>query len=236
MLFFGGTYLIELKEILQKLSILYIEDDIETRKNVTNILRVMFKAVYEADNGIEGFDIYKKKSPDIILTDIEMPEMDGIEFIKEIRENDTKTQIIIMSAYDDTKYLLEAIKLKLEDYIIKPFSYTKLINVLKVSTQKFIESESYDIEFSNGIIYKVNDNLIINESYEESLTLQEGLLLNLLIKNRDKLVTYEMIEESVWRDKEMSIGALRTLINRVKNKLGKDSISSKSGVGYKLEI
>lgn len=226
----------ELKKILQKLSILYIEDDFETRKNVTKILKIMFKVVYEADNGLNGFDIYKKKSPDIILTDIDMPKMNGIDFIKEVRKNDSKTQVIIMTSYDDKEYLLEAIKLKLEDYILKPFSYTKLTNILKVSTQKFFKNENYDIKFSNGVIYKINGSLIKNADGEDSLTLQESIMLNLLMENRDKFVEYALIESRIWRDKTMSRDALRTLINRLKNKLGKDSISSKSGVGYKLEI
>jgi len=127
-----------LKEILKRLSILYIEDDSETRNNVTKILKVMFKAVYESDNGLDGVDIYRKKLPDMILTDINMPQMNGIDFIKEVRKDDIKTQIIIMTSYDDKEYLLEAIKLKLEDYLIKPFSYTKLINVLKTSIMQKI--------------------------------------------------------------------------------------------------
>lgn len=224
----------QLKEILKNLSILFVEDSIEVRESVEKVLKVMFKKVYIATNGIEGFDIYQKHSPDIILSDIDMPEMSGIEFIKEIRKSNSKTQIIIMSAYDSKEYLFEAMRLKLEDYLLKPFAYNKFVTTLKNSA--LIKNMDFNITFSNGVIYKSKSESIIDDDKETTLTMQEAKLMKLLLENRGEFIKYEVIEESIWRDEEIKKSTLRTLANRLKAKLGEDSISSKIGFGYKLEI
>jgi len=223
-----------LKEILKNLSILFVEDSIEVRESVGKILKVMFKKVYIATNGLEGFDAYQKYSPDIILSDVDMPQMSGIEFIKEIRKSDSKTQIIIMSAYDSKEYLIEAIKLKLEDYLLKPFSYSKFITTLKNST--LIKNMNFNIKLLNGVIYQSKSESIRDNNKEITLTVQEAELMKILLENRGEFVKYEEIEEIIWRDKEVNKSTLRTLTNRLKTKLGKDSISSKMSFGYKLEI
>lgn len=223
-----------LKEILKNLSILFVEDSIEVRESVEKVLKIMFKKVYIATNGLEGFDMYQKYSPNIILSDVDMPQMSGIEFIKEIRKSDNKTQIIIMSAYDSKEYLIEAVKLKLEDYLLKPFSYNKFVTTLQNSA--LINSMDFNISLLNGVIYKSKSESLINSKNEITLTIQESELLKLLLENRGKFVKYEVIEESIWRDKKVNKSTLRTLTNRLKLKLGEDSISSKMGFGYKLEI
>jgi DNA-binding response OmpR family regulator len=224
-----------LKEILKNLSILFVEDNMEVRESIEEVLKVMFKKVYIATNGLEGFDMYQKYSPDIILSDIDMPQMSGIEFIQEIRKNDNRTKIIIMSAYDSKEYLIEAVKLKLEDYLLKPFSYSKFVTTLKNST--LIDDVNFNITFSNGVIYKTkSESIIIDNNKETILTIQEAELMKILLENRGEFVKYEKIEESIWRDKEVNKSTLRTLVNRLKAKLGKDSISSKMGFGYRLDI
>ncbi len=224
------------KEIIKKLSILYIEDDIEVKKDIIELLKVMFKIVYQADNGLDGFDIYNEKSPDIILTDIDMPKMNGIDFIKEVRKNDNNTQIIIISSYDDKKYLYEAVKLKLEDYILKPFSYKKFLNALENVIQKLSKDKNYNIKLLNNLIYEPRNGIIKSDDLKKYLTNQEKLMLDLLLEDRGLFINYEIIENRIWKDKEMSKDSLKTLINRLKNKLGKNSINAKLGFGYKLNI
>jgi YesN/AraC family two-component response regulator len=225
------------KEIIKSLSILYIEDDVEVQKDIVEILNVMFKVVYQADNAVDGFDLYLEKAPDVILSDINLPKMSGIEFIKEIRERgDNETYIIILSAYDNKEYLLEAVKLNLEEYIIKPLSYSNLSKVLEQIALKILKSKTHNITLKNNLIYVYGEGLIKNDNNKIYFTLREKSIFELLLKNRGFFVEYEMIENSIWRDKSMSRDSLKTLISRLKNKLGKDSIISKSTVGYKLNI
>ncbi len=91
-------------EKLKQLTLLYAEDEEGIRKPMTNSLSYYFKEVYEAQNGAEGLDIYDHKRPDIILTDLRMPVKDGLYMVKEIRKNDKKTPILMITATSFSRY------------------------------------------------------------------------------------------------------------------------------------
>lgn len=91
----------DLKEKLKTVTLLYVEDEEGIRKNIADSLRYYLKDVYEASNGEEGYLIYKEKSPSIILSDIHMSILNGVEFIKKVRENDRSTPVVMMTAYTD---------------------------------------------------------------------------------------------------------------------------------------
>ena len=103
-------------------TILYVEDDEGVRDINFSMFKRIFKHAYEASNGEIAYQLYIKHKPDIIVTDIKMPKMNGIELAKKIRVKDSKTKIIITTAFNDEKYLLESIELNLERYLIKPLN------------------------------------------------------------------------------------------------------------------
>lgn len=125
-----------MKSILDS-SILYIEDDVITREQFSRFLTSQCKILYTASNGEEGLELFKQHEPDIIITDIEMPKLDGLKMAKEIRKLSLSTQIIIISAYKKSEYLLEAVNLQLTQYLIKPLSLRKITDALKLSSQFF---------------------------------------------------------------------------------------------------
>jgi len=215
-------------------TILYVEDDEGVRAVNLRILKRMFKDVFEASDGLKGYSLYLEKKPDIVLTDIKMPRMDGIELAKKIREKDDIVKIIISTAFSDEKYLLDAVELGLERYLVKPLTKRNLIPALQkaisnISKEKklFFENNFY-YNFSNELFYQ-NDNVI-------EMTKKELYFLRLLIKNRDIIVTYNMIEQEVWEDEYMSINSLRTTIGFLRKKLPKNIIKNISNMGYKLKI
>ena len=116
-------------------TILYIEDEEGTRVNIVRSLRSKYELVLEAKDGVEGYKLYKENNVDLILTDLLMPNMDGMELIRKIREEDNETPIVIMSAYSDQNKLLEAAKLNIVEYVIKPISRAKLKEVLILGLQ-----------------------------------------------------------------------------------------------------
>ena len=103
-------------------TILYAEDEDGVRKNIAKSLRYKCKNVIEAVDGEEAYNLYKEKKPDIIITDIQMPKMNGLELIKKIREIDTTIPIVVLSAHTEKEKLLQAIKFNLIDYVVKPIS------------------------------------------------------------------------------------------------------------------
>ena len=118
-------------EILKEFNILYIEDDINLLKNSSDILEDFLKAIYPATNTKDALEILKKNRVDVIVSDILLENENGIEFIKKLRdEHHIYTPVILTTAYTDTNYLLESIKLKIENYIIKPINIKELLNTI----------------------------------------------------------------------------------------------------------
>ncbi len=97
-------------EQLSNYRVLYAEDDIGVRKNVAEMLTLLFKEVYVACDGKEAYKLFEENLPDIVITDIKMPRLSGIELAKKIRKKYEKTQILIISAHTEVDYMLEAVR------------------------------------------------------------------------------------------------------------------------------
>ena len=213
-------------------SILYVEDDDGVRNVNFSMLKRIFKNAYEANNGEIGYKLYLEHKPDIILTDIKMPKMNGLELAKKIRKKDEKTKIIITTAFNDEKYLLEAIAMHLERYLVKPLTKRNLFPAL----EKAISSIQKIIVLNEDFYFDLRSSLFYYKNNVLKMTKKELLFLSLLVKNTDKIVTYEEIEEEVWGQECMSIKSLRTTIGILRKKLPFDIISNISNMGYKLKL
>jgi len=103
-------------------SILYVEDEKKIQEELAEVLENFCEILYRADDGFQGLDMYTKYSPDIVITDIRMPLMDGLEMSKKIKKIDPKSQIIFTTAFSDVDYFQEAIELQVEGYLLKPIN------------------------------------------------------------------------------------------------------------------
>ncbi len=113
------------------LSLLYVEDDEDIRENIISLLQRRITKVYSAKNGLEGLQVFEQVHPDIVVTDIKMPEMDGLKMSQKIKEMSPDTQIIIMSAFSDLDYLIQAINSGINQYILKPMDFGKLFTAIQ---------------------------------------------------------------------------------------------------------
>jgi YesN/AraC family two-component response regulator len=111
-------------------SILHVEDNEALRENASKLLKKFFATVYTASDGKEGLALFKKHNPNIVLTDIKMPHMTGIELAQNIRKISPYTKIIIMSAFDDKEYLYEAIEIGIFRFLKKPVNLGNLTEIL----------------------------------------------------------------------------------------------------------
>ncbi|MBF0563989.1 MAG: response regulator [Nitrospirae bacterium] len=131
-------------------SILYVEDEELLRKNIVTFLERRFNVVYSATNGMEGFELFSKHFPDIVITDILMPVMDGIEMVKRIKQLRPDMPIIITTAFSDTKYLMQAISLKVDGYVTKPIDYNNLMEAINRIIH-FLTSKTLEASYTESL-------------------------------------------------------------------------------------
>ena len=225
-----------LKNINKNIKILYVEDDEIARENGIEYLQNFFAQIYEASDAIKALQLYEKYQPDIIITDIQMPKLNGLEFVKRIRQKDKKTQIIIITAFCDKDYLLKAIELGLVKYLVKPVCEKEFEEALFLCVNSLQNNESNIIKLDENSYFDIfNKNLLINEEIIKLRT-KEILFLELLIKNKNRYVSYEEIENYVWSDSVMTKDALKTLVKNIKIKISKDLILNLTNSGYKIDV
>ena len=219
-----------------KYKLLYVEDEAPIRMVTTMFLKSYFIEIVEACNGVEAMELYKESQPDIIITDIEMPEMNGLSFCKKIREEDKLTPIIITTAHMSVEYLLEAVSLNLVKYLGKPLQKEQLLDALD-SCFKQLENQSPSvIQLTKELYYDIFNQSLSSKNKIIHLSISESMLLDILIKNRDRIVSYVEIENHIWIDKYMSADSLRSLIRKTRKLVGKEVIENISKTGYKIKL
>ena len=166
------TNLKDLSLMCQDLNLLYVEDDEKTRDSTIHLLNNFFKKITFAINGIDAIHKFKNDKFDLIISDINMPEMNGLEMLQKLREDNYKIPILMISAYNDSEYFIRGIELGIDGYILKPLVYTQFIQVLdkiakniKFSTlndnyQKKLEKEVKKV--NEEIIYKLHFDSLTN--------------------------------------------------------------------------
>jgi len=119
-----------LQNIAADIRLLYVEDDDNVRRSIHETLSFFFKNIDLAINGAEGLELYKKNSYDLVLSDIQMPKMNGIEMTRRIKEINNQQMIMIISAHDEADYLMQLINLGVHSFVLKPVEIEKLIETL----------------------------------------------------------------------------------------------------------
>jgi len=224
-------------QLEKNISILVAEDENELREYLVEYLQLFFKNVYSAECGKKAYEIYLKKKPDIILSDINMPNLNGLSMISKIREKDLKTKIIIMSAHSDKDKLLHAVELNLVTYLVKPIKIETLKEVL-LNTLQSIKSSSDKIYLDDNIYWSRTGNKLYSNAEHIVLKERESMLMKLLCSNINRAFSNEEIFHNLYAksNKEYSEYAITSLIKRLRSKLPKNIIQNEYGSGYKIRI
>ncbi len=165
-----------LKQMSQTFKILYVEDDISIQKEMTQYLKKLFLEVHTAENGRDALNLYNNNTFDIVITDLSMPVMSGLEMLKKIKQTNKDQPILITSAHNETKYMIEAIRLGVDGYIIKPFEYEQLNKELfKIveKLKKYKENEEYKKSLKKMVEQKTSElnDMIRFQKYNYEKTL-----------------------------------------------------------------
>jgi PAS domain S-box-containing protein len=151
---------------LKKTTVLYVEDDDSIREELEYFLGKKVQKLYVAKNGEEGLNLYKEFKPELIITDIQMPIMNGVKMIKAIKEIDPNVPTVIATAFNDSDFLFEAIKLNVLGYLVKPINLYSLSETLyKISKNIYLEKENKEI-YNTLMQYKniVDERSIISKT------------------------------------------------------------------------
>ncbi len=211
-------------------TLLYVEDDTSVLHNIAKVLEQRFKAVHTAPNAEMGYRIFQNNSIDIVLVDIELPGMSGIELVQKIRLIDKALPVVVISAYTKTDYLLDSVNLKIERYIVKPFTTKKITELLEHFNAMFATDSV--IEIMKGVSMDVQELRLSFADETHTLTQKEKRFLDSLhVKG---FVNYDEID-AIWDDATPSENAIRSFIKTLRKKLPKGVLKNRQGIGYYVE-
>lgn len=222
-------------ERLKDKTILLVEDEKIIRENIASMLKFFFKEVYTAIDGYDGLEKYEIYLPNIIMTDLKMPNMNGFELIQELMKKQSKAFTIIVSAHTDTDFLLQAINNGVNRYLIKPITEDELFKALEAYIKQIEENEPQKISLDKNIILDIDKKELILDDEKIHLNKKEFLLLKLLLSNKEKIFSYEDIENQVWGGQVMSLSSIRSVVRDLRKKIGDEYIINISGTGYRLK-
>ena len=220
--------------------ILFIEDEKAIRDNYVAYLKMFFNAVYEAEDGEKAYEIYKEKKPHILIVDIHLPKLSGIDLLKRIRKTDHTTKAIMLTAYTDTSLLLESASLKLTKYLTKPISRRVLKDALDLAIKELENFNTLSlrtINLKDNYIWNYDSQELLCDNSTINLTNKERIIFILLMSNLNKVLEYDNIIYKIWTyEDDGSLDALKTIIKNLRRKLPKDTIQNVFGVGYTIKI
>ncbi|MDR1615292.1 MAG: response regulator transcription factor [Campylobacteraceae bacterium] len=221
------------RDILKKLTVLYVEDEANIRKSLTNAIQDGFKAFLTAQDGSEGIKKFKKYKPDIVITDLLMPIKDGLSLAREIKSVSKDTLIIVLSAFSEKEKLLGAIDAGVDKYLIKPiYPDELLLLVAELAHQRFASNNIK--ELGGGYEFDKNKKVLIKDGKIIVLTKKEIAFISFLVDRLDSFAPHEEIKQSVWANKKVSDAAIRTFIKRIREKTDRDFIKNMPALGYKI--
>jgi DNA-binding response OmpR family regulator len=221
--------------ILRDKKILYAEDEEGIRRNIAEILRLFFLDVTAVEDGQAVIDEMAIAHYDALMLDISMPNLDGLEAVKIIRETFPELPIVILSAYSTQEHLWRAVEMKITRYLTKPHTRDDLIDALTHIAIELNRHSRQPIVMDAHTLYSPCRKTIRRGTQEYPLTLQESRLLEFLIRNDNCTLTFETLYDYLWGYEAPSKEALKSLVKDLRKKIGKSWIQSVYGIGYRLE-
>ncbi len=221
--------------------ILIVEDEIHLAEALTHLLKKQHYSVDAVYNGDEGLDCALSGIYDLIILDIMLPGLDGISILKNLRQEDKVTPVILLTAKNDTSDKVNGLDAGADDYIPKPFEMEELLARIRAMTRRRGEIAP-DGELAAGdLILQTTSNLkLIRGEHEIKLTLKESQLMELLLKRIGMNTSKELIIERLWgydseaehNNVEVYISFLRKKLNYLHSSV---VINTIRGIGYILE-
>lgn len=220
---------------------LVVDDERAIRRFLQVSLTAQGHAVFEATNGQEALDAVVAHRPDVIILDLGLPDMDGIEVTRRLREW-TQTPIIILSVREHENDKIAALDAGADDYLTKPFSVGELMARLRVALRHAVQPNDTPIFSTGDLVVDLNRRIVTVAHSEVQLTPTEYDLLKLLVTHAGKVLTHHQILRQVWgMGYEDETHLLRVNISNLRRKIEPDPtrpiyLLTEPGVGYRLRV
>ena len=224
---------------MSKQTILVVDDEQDLLDLIEYNLKKEGFDVLRAEDGVEGMEVAREHKPDLVLLDIMMPKMNGIEVVERMRDDKKlkRIPIIFLTARGDEKTEVEGLNKGGDDYITKPISTTKLISRIKAVLRRFNEPGEMTDQIDVHDIVIDKDRYIVTQGEEEfQLPRKEFELLYFLASRKGKVMDRQTLLNHVWGDNVYVVD--RTVdvhVRKIREKLGKEYIETVKGVGYRFK-
>eukprot|EP01156_Anaeramoeba_ignava_P022577 Anaeramoba_ignava/c20816_g1_i3.p2 GENE.c20816_g1_i3~~c20816_g1_i3.p2 ORF type:complete len:243 (+),score=-2.23 c20816_g1_i3:65-793(+) len=239
-----SNHLKELYEISKDLVVLYVEDDLPLQQKTQIMLNNFFGKVDVSDNGRKGWETYLEyyekngRHYDIVITDIKMPIMDGLELSKRILRNNGEQIIVVTSAHDESKYLIEFINIQIKRFIKKPFTLSTVVNTF-YDLIKTASVKNYKIELGRNSYWDKEMKKLFNDEKEVKLSHNETVIMDLMVNNPFQIFSntdlfYTLESENLYN--EISEDTIKSAIKRLRKKLPENIIENIYGQGYRIAL
>ncbi len=218
---------------LKNLTVLFIEDEESLLQLLVSALGKKFRKFDMARDGEEGLQKVKEIQPDIIISDITMPKMDGLHMAEKIHTHNPHIPIIILSAYSDRDKLLHAIDAGITKYFIKPFDPDELLAYLCTLAGKLKNARL--IHLIDPYSFDSKEKKLLKNNKVVKLTIREIDLITYLIYTHNHIISNEKIKEIIGKGKPISDENIRVFIRRLREKTDKYFIQNLPKQGYMLQ-
>jgi len=234
--------ILKLKKYSKNMSVLMAEDYVPLHENLKRTLGLLFKRVDAVHNGKEAFSLYSKSTKqntpyDIVLSDIVMPDINGVELTKSIKKINPLQSIVILSAYKEVDYLLDFINLGVRRFISKPVSLELFLDELHLVCLEIhnLDELSNNIAFSNELCYNKIEQVLYFKDRPVVLSKHESLIVEKLVSKLNLIVSNDEIVDYLYEcGKEASYENIRKMMYRLRKKLPDEIIQNIHGLGYKI--
>lgn len=231
----------KLHEKCNTLSILLVEDYLPLQQKIAAVLSDYFGTVNVASDGQEGLALYEdfhaenNRCYDLVMTDYDMPKLNGIDLIKAIKKEHTKQMFIVISAYQKPQQLIEFINLGVMHFLAKPIRPGEMLAVFEKASDMILESSALDVVLGEDLVWNHAGKTLHSNAEEIKLSKYDILLLEVLVRSLNTICSNETILSYFYlQGEDVEQENIRNMINRLRKKIPSIAIESTYGVGYRL--
>jgi two-component system, OmpR family, KDP operon response regulator KdpE len=220
---------------------LVIDDEVQIRRLLRVVLESADYQVHEAETAAQGLTDAATRRPDVVLLDLGLPDSDGVNVLRRLREW-SQVPVIILSVRDDEEGKVAALDAGADDYVTKPFSSAELLARLRAAQRKTRPEEEISRFKSGDLIVDLTARVVTRAGHEVKLTATEYALLRLFVRHAGRVLTHRQILREIWGPKsEEHRQYLRVYVTHLRQKIERDPaapelVKTEPGIGYRLEL